>query len=360
MSKTAVAKKAAGGNDLAVVENPPVHVVYSDVLKMIKAGDNPLLIGPSGCGKTTIAQQLASTLKVPFSYLGKVTADFQIKGYMDAQGRPVHTTFRKAYENGGLFLFDELDSSEPDAITSAHAALENGVLDAPDGLIKRHPKFFFMAAANTWGHGATLDYVGRNRLDGATLDRFATKFVDYDEDLESRLIHEKYDGGQDSWVKTVQTARAAVRLLGMRHIVSLRASFRGAALLEAGMDRKQVAESRLFRGLPEEDKIKLVEKMKTSLGNLKNELGNALSTHGDVKDGLQEVTETLEAFAKLMESKDEISDLSARATAVIKKLGKFENTVTRAENAIDAAEQFKDRVAAAQRDALAILKRAPK
>jgi hypothetical protein len=126
------------------------------------------------------------------------------------------------------------------------------------------------------------------------------------------------------------------------------------------MDRKQVAESRLFRGLPEEDKIKLVEKMKTSLGNLKNELGNTLSTHGDVKHGLQEVTETLEAFAKLMESKDEISDLSARATAVIKKLGKFENTVTRAENAIDAAEQFKDRVAAAQRDALAILKRAPK
>ena len=43
-----------------------------------------------------------------------------------------------------------------------------------------------LAAANTWGRGGDQQYVGRNQLDAATLDRFvlSTLHVDYDTDLE--------------------------------------------------------------------------------------------------------------------------------------------------------------------------------
>jgi hypothetical protein len=56
--------------------------------------------------------------------------------------------------------------------------------------IKRHKTFRLVLAANTWGTGATRQYVGRNQLDASTLDRFclATIFVTYDESLESSLV----------------------------------------------------------------------------------------------------------------------------------------------------------------------------
>ena len=42
----------------------------------------------------------------------------------------------------------------------------------------------FIAAGNTTGAGADMKFVGRNQLDGATLDRFVFVFWEYDEDFE--------------------------------------------------------------------------------------------------------------------------------------------------------------------------------
>ena len=50
-------------------------------------------------------------------------------GFIDAQGRIVNTEFRKAYEHGGLFLFDEIDASFPQAILAFNAALANDFMD---------------------------------------------------------------------------------------------------------------------------------------------------------------------------------------------------------------------------------------
>jgi hypothetical protein len=54
---------------------------------------------------------------------------------------------------------------------------------------KRHPDFVCIAAANTVGTGADRLYSGRNKLDAATLDRFAIGKVlmNYDERVESIL-----------------------------------------------------------------------------------------------------------------------------------------------------------------------------
>lgn len=231
-------------------------------LKVLQAGVPPLLVGPAGCGKTSIGKQIADKLNLKFYYSGAVDSAFQLRGFKDAHGNTARTPFREAYEHGGVFLFDELDASDPNAIVSLHAALDNGVLDAPDGMIPKHKDFHYIAAANTWGQGATLDYMGRNAMDGATLDRYGFLEVDYDPDLELKIALDKYPNGGKAWMLVVQQARQACRDLQLRHIVSTRAVKYGAALRAAGIEFKHVLGMTVLKGLPKEDQIKLTKKLK--------------------------------------------------------------------------------------------------
>jgi hypothetical protein len=75
------------------------------------------------------------------------------------------------------------------------------------------------------------------------LDRFV--FFDWtiDEDLERELTN------NNSWVNYVQKVRKASSKLGIRFVISPRASFNGATLLEAGIDRKDVEKDVLWKGL---------------------------------------------------------------------------------------------------------------
>jgi MoxR-like ATPase len=243
----------------------PQHEAFDHIFTLTKEKLNPLLVGPAGCGKTEMAIKIAEKMKLPFYYTGAVQSEFQLKGFTDAQGRPVETPFIKAYRDGGLFLYDEIDGSDPQALVGLHAALENGILDTPAGQVKRNPNFYVIGAANTWGNGGTLDYVGRNHLDAATLDRFVPVPMDYDEQLERDLIERDYPA-QKTWPLVVQQARAAARELGLRHVVSTRACVKGAKMLKAGIANGEVVDAVLCKGLPDDTKVKLLEKMKTTMG----------------------------------------------------------------------------------------------
>ena len=110
-----------------------------------------------------------------------------ITGYMDATGDYVRTAFRNAFEHGGVFLFDEVDNGNANALGVVNSALANGSMAFPDGMVKRHPDFLCVASANTYGRGADRQYVGRQALDAAFMDRFEVIHVDYDEALEEAL-----------------------------------------------------------------------------------------------------------------------------------------------------------------------------
>ena len=103
------------------------------------------------------------------------------------------TQFLDCYENGGVFLFDELDAADSNVLLVINSALANGHLSVPsrhdNPVAKKHPDFVCIAAANTYGRGADRQYVGRNELDESTLDRFriGTVPMDYDESLERQL-----------------------------------------------------------------------------------------------------------------------------------------------------------------------------
>ena len=231
-----------------------VHEQFDSVLKAVAAEVPVMLVGPAGSGKTTICEQVAKALDLRFYFTGAVASEYKLSGFVDAQGRIVSTAFRDAYTNGGLFLFDEVDASMPQAIMAFNAALANGHCDFPGDTepTKRHPDFRVVAAANTFGRGADRQYVGRNQLDAASLDRFVIISMDYDEKLERALA------GNTEWARKVQRIRREINKQQIRHIVSPRASIQGARLLAAGFSIDEVLESTVWKGLDKDSKARVL------------------------------------------------------------------------------------------------------
>lgn len=231
------------------------HFQFPSLVKMASTGLNIFLVGPAGSGKTTAAKHVADAFGLDFHFTGAIASEFKLTGFKNAQGDYISTEFRKAYENGGLFLFDEIDASYPQAVLAFNAALSNDYMDFPDKRITRHEKFYCIAAANTYGQGADRQYVGRNQLDAASLDRFVFLDWKYDEKLETKLA------GNRNWSKYVQDVRGVVEELKIRHVVSPRASIFGSKLLAKGIKREVVEQTCLWKGMDEAT----IQKIKSNL-----------------------------------------------------------------------------------------------
>lgn len=220
-----------------------VHRETEWLIKLLQKPRNVFLTGPAGSGKTTCAEKVAEALGLSFHPMsvGPETMKSDLLGFIDANGNYHTTQVREAFEKGGLLLIDEIDAGNGASMTILNSLLSNGYCSFPDGVVKRHPNFRCIAAANTFGRGADRLYVGRNQLDAATLDRFVVRAFDYDEDLERRLA------GNDEWVRRVQQIRARASELKLRVVVSPRSSIIGADMLADGFSREDVEESCIFK-----------------------------------------------------------------------------------------------------------------
>jgi hypothetical protein len=226
------------------------HRQFETLLRACAARDhagnrlNVLLVGTAGSGKTTAAEMVSKALGLPFYFNGAIDNEYKLLGFTDAQGRIVSRPFRHAYEHGGVYLFDELDASLPGALLAFNAATSNGHCDFPDGSVDRHPDCVILAAANTFGHGATDQYTGRAKLDISFLDRFVPIAWEIDESLETATCP------NTDWCGYVQAVRRRVNEHGIaRALISPRASYQGAALLAAGLDRDTVIAMALRKGM---------------------------------------------------------------------------------------------------------------
>jgi hypothetical protein len=222
------------------------HKLFPTLIKAMQAGFPIWMPGPAGSGKTTAAKHAAKAFDIAFHHTGAVDNVYQLLGFIDAGGTYHRTTFREAYENGGVFLWDEVDASNPAALVAFNAALENGECVFPDGVVKMHADCRFIAAANTYGTGATHEYVGRTKIDAATVDRFIMLDWQYDEILERAIA------GDNEWTNYVQKIRAACKAAGVKHLVTPRASLRGNALLASGVDREAVINMTVRKGLSDD------------------------------------------------------------------------------------------------------------
>jgi len=218
------------------------HKDFETIAAAMQCG-HVMIVGPAGSGKTTLCEQLAELMGLSFYFNGSIQQEYKLIGFKDANGKYHSTPFRQAFENGGLYLFDEIDASHPNTMSAFNAALANGIMDFPDKTVRAHKDFKVIAAANTFGTGRDRLYVGRNQLDAATLDRFINITLDYDTELEATLT----DNG--AWCEYVQAFRAEVNKQSIRHVVSTRAIIAGAKLLAAGMKPQQVKEISLAKGM---------------------------------------------------------------------------------------------------------------
>lgn len=232
------------------------HKQLADVIKWLSVDASVYLAGPAGSGKTTIARQCAEALGVDFYFSGAIFHKYELLGFIDAGGTYQETDFRRAFECGGVFLFDEIDASEASALVAFNAAIANRVCSFPDKMVNAHPDFRVIAAANTRGKGATREYTGRNPLDAATLDRYAIIDIDYDQGIEAELarrIHLEVGGdnvtGVDDIVKTVQDARARAVALSLSCVISPRASIDAAKGLAAGFTIQEALKAALWNKL---------------------------------------------------------------------------------------------------------------
>jgi MoxR-like ATPase len=176
------------------------HKQFRKILQLAQMRKNIFIYGPTGCGKSHICAQVAEALNLNFAFISCTAgmSEGQLGGRLLPVGKQgtfeyVTSEFIKCYEEGGLFLLDEIDAADPNVLLLVNAALANGHIAVPNRpekpYAKRHKDFVCAAAANTVGTGADRLYSGRNKLDAATLDRFQIGKVcmDYDEEVEKQL-----------------------------------------------------------------------------------------------------------------------------------------------------------------------------
>lgn len=240
-----------------VVADGHTHPLFAKLLRYMRSRQvdgfhpNIFIVGPTGSGKTHSVKVAAKLLEREFFTNGALTMDHQVVGFRDAAGNYHETPFRQAFARKAVYLFDEIDSSDNSALLCLAGALANGHMAFPDGMAARHPDSIIIAAGNTWGHGATSEFVGRNRIDGAIRSRFPVRIHwDYDEELEIAI------SGNPSWAKRVQRARRKAREAGLKVTIDPRMSIAGAALIAGGATAEEAAEDTYLADLsPDQRKI---------------------------------------------------------------------------------------------------------
>ena len=231
------------------------HDKFETVLKFV-ANDEPVfLTGPAGSGKNVICKQVAEALGLKFYFTNAVTQEYKLTGFTDAMGTYQPTQFYKAFTEGGVFMLDEMDASIPEVLVILNAAIANRYFDfpAPIGYVEAHPDFRVIAAGNTTGHGADIEYVGRNQLDGASLDRFAVVRIDYSEAIENNVAL-----GDMELADFCRDFRKSALTAGLNIIVSYRAIGRLAKMVQI-LSLEEAIDTCLIKGLDKDD-ILIVEK----------------------------------------------------------------------------------------------------
>ena len=245
-----IEKKVTLVSEFGRKELPGVqHEKFETVLKFVANNEPVYLSGPAGSGKNVICKQVADALGLDFYFTNAVTQEYKLTGFTDANGRFHESQFYKAFVNGGVFMLDEMDASIPEVLIILNAAIANRYFDfpAPIGKVEANPNFRVIAAGNTLGHGADSNYVGRNTLDAASLDRFAMIEIDYDNRIALNVTD-----NNTTLVVFCNNFRKAAEKNGLQVTVSYRAMSR-IAKMESLLDVKELLKTCLIKGLEKDD-----------------------------------------------------------------------------------------------------------
>lgn len=236
-----------------------VHERFETVLKLANADIPVFLTGAAGTGKNVLCKQIAEAMNLDFYFTNAVTQEYKLTGFIDANGTFHETQFYKAFTNGGLFMLDEMDASIPEVLIILNAAIANRYFDFPTGRVDAHENFRLIAAGNTFGTGADMEYSGRFQLDAASLDRFALIEIDYSEAIERAITNSNTE-----LIDFIHAFRKATKDAGIKHLATYRCMER-ICKLEGVMDLRETLRICLLKSLQEDDMKILVENMRNDL-----------------------------------------------------------------------------------------------
>jgi len=223
-----------------------VHEKFEEVLQYVMLDEPIMLMGSAGTGKNVLVKQIAKTLNLSFYFSNAVTQEYKITGFIDANGTFHETEFYKAFKNGGIFMLDEIDASIPEVLVILNAAIANRYFDFPNGRIDAHESFRVIAAGNTYGSGASYEFVGRNQLDAASMDRFAIVEINYSPAIEQAMTS-KLD-----LLDFIRDFRRVVNKNNLKHIVSYR-SIKRLDKLSDSLPLASLIKSCLTKNLEKDD-----------------------------------------------------------------------------------------------------------
>lgn len=222
------------------------HYQLELVLKAIASGVNLAMTGSAATSKTTMAVQAATALGKEYMLFRPMHSPSQAEGYNSAVGEYIMSNLYRCHKAGKIAIFDEFDASDPAITLVINPILDNKTFTYPNGETVTNPDFQVICTMNTRGTGSDRKYVGRNRLDAATLDRFCVLEIERDLALEAaiigvteapkelRLTH----GGlptAEQWLACVRMHREDYSRSHPDKIVSMRAVRDGWKLIQAGI-----------------------------------------------------------------------------------------------------------------------------
>lgn len=167
----------------------------------------------------------------------------------------IQSEFVRIYENGGVFLFDEMDAADPNVIIFINQAIANGKFSLPirheNPTVRAHKDFVAIAATNTFGGGADAMYHARNALDAATIDRFKVGMmaIDYSKAVEEQLV----DPEILRWGRAV---RDSIKTHKLRRLMSTRVMLDMTKLkTEQDFELSELADDYFLDWSPEEKRM---------------------------------------------------------------------------------------------------------
>jgi len=255
---------------------------------LINAGINNIwMVGPAGCGKSTMVKQAAVALGKQFHIIscgiGTSAAIFEGYKYPSREA----TDFSKYYAQDSIILIDEMTALDPSVAQVLNAALANDMIITTTGPVYRNPNCIIVATSNTFGNGASRQYVANNQLDASTIDRFVGGIieVDYSKEYESQFDEEvvTYVNAIRSIIKDNELRRiASTRMIinGCKSKKAMLLDWRELLIINWTIAEKEVAIKRL-------NEMKLLPLLSTNTNPLTGvTMVNMNGTQGIIKDWL--------------------------------------------------------------------------
>lgn len=237
-------------------ELPPC---FDSILAYAVNGNPVMMTGPAGTGKGFIARNVAKAVGAEFYEVNAVKNSYDLTGFVDANSNFVRTPFYdacKAVKEGkkAVFLFDEMDCSEPEVLKIFNEALSSLEFTFPNDEHLTFDDLIILCACNTFGTGSDEQYCGE-QLDASTLDRFVMVRVDYNRRVEMAIAQ-----GDEELVDFIDAFRRQTEKNGLMFVVSYRSLKRIVSMRDI-LPLKQVVKECLIKSMEKDDLTNILNNM---------------------------------------------------------------------------------------------------